>query len=70
MSNRTIIEINHDFGAKIKTDQAAFGAALSEALRTNADYAWDALRGFGATRIVTVRDTDERNVYVNGRRVE
>lgn len=70
MSNRTIIELNHDWAAKIASDPAEAGAALAAALTRNDQPGWDALRQFGMTRIVTAHHTDERNVYVNGRKVE
>ncbi len=71
MSNRTILEINHAFAAKIDADRAELGAAMSQALRpgTN-EHAWLALRGFGITRIITLEDADKRTIYVNGRAVE
>lgn len=70
MSNRTIVEINHDYAAKIRADEAAFSAALGQALNSDASYAWDALRGFGVTRLASAHHSDEREVYINGRSVD
>lgn len=72
MSNRTIIELNHDWAAKIASDPAEAGAALAAAL-THPDRpsAWKTLRQFfGMKRLVSFDGPPEMvSVYVNGRKV-
>lgn len=68
---RTLLELNHDWAAKIASDPAEAGAALAAALTRNDRAGWDALRQFfGMTKIATFDAPPEMvSVYVNGRKV-
>jgi len=62
MSNRTIVEINHDFWAKIKNDPEKFSALLLEYIRSLSHNAKDELRGFGCNTLATIHHTDEVSI--------
>lgn len=68
MSNRTIVEINHDFGGAIRNDPEGFAALISEVVRCgvngNPDNKTGAelerrLRGFGITCSPTHHHSDD-----------
>lgn len=68
MSNRTIIEINHDFALKLDAERFDFMNLIGRVLRNSEDKpAWDELKRYGVTRHATVHHTDERVLYINGR---
>lgn len=67
MSNRTIIEINHDFAHKIDREPEAFVSDLGTALRSGNRQAWEALERFGVRRAIMAHHSDARHVVVNGR---
>jgi tRNA(Ile)-lysidine synthase TilS/MesJ len=59
MSNRTIVEFNHDFAARVDTERFNFCNLLMSALRTGDKHAWEALQStYGLTFIVTGHHTD------------
>ena len=67
MSQRTIVEFNHDFAHKI--DAEATGkveALLYQAMRSGAREYWELLEPYGIRRIVQCHHADERAVIVNG----
>lgn len=66
MSNRTILEINHDYTHVIKADPEAFVAAILEGLRAGYPQAWEDAKRFGVTRYVMAHHSDERRIAVNG----
>lgn len=67
MSNRTIIEINHDFVDAIRRTPMPFAERLWSALQCGADLDWEELRPWGIRRIVETHHSETRKVIVEGR---
>lgn len=69
MSQRTIVEFNHDYAAEIEDKPDEFFTHLGRALRGGDKESWDFLeRRFGLRRIVQCHHSDERSVAVRGTR--
>ena len=64
MGNRTIVEINHDMGARVMRYNTALPELLDRALATNADEDWKALEFFGIKKVTTAHSSEERKLYV------
>lgn len=64
MSQRSIIEINHDQSMFIKAEPEAFLRELGYALASGSDRSWEALRRFGVRRIIQCHHSDDRKVVV------
>lgn len=62
MSNRSIIELNHDFVHFIKDYPEDFVGLLVEALNSSGDREWERLRRFGIKHAITTHHSDERKV--------
>jgi hypothetical protein len=65
MSNRTIIEINHDYAAAIERSPVEFVAQLSAALTSGAERDWAPLWRFGVTRVTQCHHSDDRKLVVS-----
>lgn len=66
MSNRTIVELNHDFASNIEDDPETFIHKLVCYLRSqNNDDRVDLKHRFGVTVSVTAHHSDDRRVKVN-----
>lgn len=66
MSQRTIVEFNHDYAADIKDRQNDFMQLLRLALNGAGKEHWDELeRKYGVHRIVQCRHSDDRSVTLN-----
>ena len=50
MSQRTIVEFNHDYANEIERHGEEFVAILKTALASGDDRAWEALKDFGITK--------------------
>ena len=64
MSNRSILEINHDFSHEIASDPDVFVALLKNALASGSHESWEQLRRFGIRRIVQVQHSTK--VVISG----
>lgn len=66
MSNRTIIEINHDHGHSIIDNPDEFMAAISRLIRqgSNAGSVVDDLAEFGITVTPTAHHSEDRRVII------
>jgi hypothetical protein len=64
MSQRSIIEINHDHcGQTLKhTSPEDFAELLWRALASGSDESWEPLKGFGITRVVQLHHSVGRRV--------
>lgn len=68
MSQRSILEINHDCSHAIDARSAdEFVPLLMAALGSGSDRAWEPLKKFGIRRIVQCHHSDECKVKVFGR---
>ncbi len=67
MSQRSIIEINHDYSHVIARDELRFTQLLLSALASGSDMSWDDLERFGIRRIVQCHHSDDRKVVAFGR---
>ena len=65
MSNRTIIEINHDLWHRIEKDPEAFGKLVAEYTRACSHDVSDRLQHFGANVLATVHHSDKIAVSFN-----
>lgn len=65
MSQRTIIEINHDYLHDIEKDGLLFISFLRRALASGADVDWIPLRHYGINKVVQLHHSDERKVVTN-----
>lgn len=66
MSQRTVVEFNHDRVHDIAKDELRFTQLLLRALRQGDAEAWKSLRPFGLTRAVQCHHSDDRKVVVRG----
>lgn len=64
MSQRSIIEINHDFTHVIDREGGRVVDLLLAALASGADRSWQPLERYGIRRIVQAHHTDERKVVI------
>lgn len=67
MSNRTIVEFNHDYTHKIDRDAVTFIRGLLNALRGGDRESWKALESFGVRQAIMAHHSDKRHVVVNER---
>lgn len=67
MSQRSIIEINHDCSHVIDGDPQAFLVLLGQALASGSDRSWGPLKRYGITRITQCHHSEDRKVVVNER---
>lgn len=65
MSNRTIIEINHDLWHRIEADPAAFGKLVADYTRACSHDIQDELRRYGCNVLATVHHSDKISVSFN-----
>lgn len=67
MSQRSIIEINHDFSYNLETFEAQriFMGMLLHAIASGSDDAWSPLRAFGIRRVTQCHHSDDRKVVVS-----
>lgn len=70
MSQRSIIEINHDLCHRIKGAEQGLEVALSRALASGSDENWETLKQFGIRRITQCHHSEKRRVIVGGRDYE
>lgn len=70
MSNRTIVEFNHDYTHEIRTDRGSFVSLLIAALNSGSEPEWQALEPYGVRRAVMAHHSDERSVLVNDRKYD
>jgi len=66
MSQRSIIEINHDYYSHAIDVRSAdkFVPLLMRALASGSDNSWEPLRHFGITRITQCHHSEDRKVVV------
>lgn len=65
MSQRSIIEINHDLaGAAISRDPEAFVKWLTGAIASGSDRMWEPLERYGIKRITQCHHSEDRLVVV------
>lgn len=67
MSQRSIIEINHDLaGSGLDTiaGQRIFMIALRQAIASGSDRYWEGLKHFGVRRVVQVHHSADRKVVI------
>lgn len=68
MSNRSIVEFNHDYAATINARSAdEFVPLLMRALNNGFDSDWEKLRSFGIKRVIMAHHSDSRKVVINKR---
>lgn len=67
MSQRSVVEINHDCSFLIEADELRFTQLLLQALASGSDRSWEPLKRFGVTRIVQCHHGDDRKVVAHGR---
>lgn len=68
MSNRTIIELNHDYGHAIQRDPEAFIRFLTSHINSAGDpETIDALRHYGVIVVETVHHSTDRRVVIMGK---
>jgi hypothetical protein len=65
MSNRTIIEINHDMSHKIRDNPAAIGEEIAEYTRSVSHESADRLRRYGINVLGTVHHSDKISISFN-----
>lgn len=70
MSNRTILEINHDMWHVIDKDKIRFAELLVYALGGGGKMQWEDLEQFGIKRIEMMHHSTPASLNVNGRIVE
>lgn len=71
MSQRSILEINHDCSFAINARSAdEFVPLLMAALGSGSDRSWTPLERFGIRRIIQCHHSDDRKVVVNGCKYE
>ena len=66
MSQRTIVEFNHDLVHRIDEHSLRFTCLIGDALASGSPADWEALEGFGIRRVVQCHHSDERKVVVRG----
>lgn len=64
MSQRSILEINHDFSHEIEAADIEFVKLLKMALASGSDRYWEPLRRFGVTRITQCHHSEDRKVVI------
>lgn len=72
MSQRSIVEINHDQSHAFETTNGKrlFVIVLLRALASGSDESWEPLKHFGFTRITQCHHSEDRKVVVAGREYE
>lgn len=71
MSNRSIVEFNHDYASTINARSAdEFVPLLMRALSSGSDREWEPLKKFGIRRVIMAHHSDTRKVVVNKREYE
>lgn len=66
MSQRSILEINHDCSGFIARDEGRFVQLLLAALASGSDRSWEPLEHFGIRRITQCHHSELRRVVVRG----
>jgi hypothetical protein len=64
MSQRSIIEINHDYSHVIDENPYTFVNLLKRALGSGSDESWAPLRRYGVTRVTQCHHSEDRRVVV------
>lgn len=67
MSQRSLIEINHDCSHEIARAPMEFAEHLQRALASGSDRSWEALKRYGITRITQCHHSEDRKVVVADR---
>jgi len=68
MSQRTVVEINHDMPGQVSDELAeALYGLLMNAVRTGFAEDWEPLRHFGFTRITQCHHSEDRKVVIGDR---
>jgi hypothetical protein len=62
MSNRSIIELNHDNVHEIKAAREEFVRLIIQALNSGSKREWEELERFGVRHATTAHHSDERKV--------
>lgn len=70
MSQRSIIEINHDLSNRVKEAEGGLEASLARALASGSDESWEALKQFGIRRVTQCHHSEKRRVIIGGRDYE
>lgn len=69
MSQRSIIEINHDQTHLIRDGEKLFMELLANALASGSDRAWEPLKRYGFCRVTQCHHSCERSVMVGRERI-
>jgi hypothetical protein len=64
MSQRSILEVNHDYSFMIARDYKEFVELLARGLASGSNEAWLPLERFGVRRVVQCHHTEDRKVVV------
>lgn len=67
MSQRTIVEFNHDRCHMIEVDPELFASMIARALKSGSDREWAPLEHFGIRKGVQCHHSDERAAVAGGR---
>lgn len=64
MSQRTVVEINHDVPGTVPGDQGRLYEMLMRAVASGSPESWEPLRRYGFTRITQCHHSEDRKVVV------
>jgi hypothetical protein len=67
MSQRSIIEINHDVPGQVPGDQGRLYELLMRAIASGSDESWKPLERYGFRRITQCHHSEDRKVVVADR---
>lgn len=66
MSQRTIVEFNHDFAHDVEDNAEEVGKRLRRAMSSGDPKEWEKLAQFGIQRVVQAHHSDKRSAIVGG----
>lgn len=66
MSQRSVLEINHDCSSFIASDESHFVQLLLAALASGSDRSWDRLKRYGILRVTQCHHSEARKIVVSG----
>jgi hypothetical protein len=67
VSQRSIVEINHDYSHRIVSQNVEFGRLLGYALGSGSNECWARLEPYGVRRAIQCHHSDDRHAVVNKR---